>query len=776
MVQTQVPDAARSAGAVQGTGAGFWEEGQRQLAAAGSDDGRQLEMAVARCRELIADDLLPPLAELIDEASHRRSELVQVVSAAFAQHLVAWRGQRRYQRLMRHVRAGRFTTFERVYRRPLALVERDWRRKLAEEATGSMPSAWKVTCALLPFAQPYWPSALAIVAFTLIGIAFTLSLPLTFRFLIDNVLSRRPLVQPVLFVGPAGYVIEQGTRQLEVLFGMMGALCLLYLLNAVARIRLIRTVNALGEALAFDVRRQMLGVVADLPAERYAHTSAADLEQRLVYDAAALQQVVSNGLVPMLAGGMAVVFSATALYTLQPMLTLVVVIGVPIIGIITRLRRRRLRLAGRERSRRLSAIAGRVGELVVAQHLVKTYLAAGYLLARLNGRLELHRDLNVAFAQESSLLGQVSTLVMYLTQVAVLLVGGYLVIVSDGQTLAPGGLAAFYVLLNQLFGPVGQIASARQALVNAASSVERVSAVLDWPVETDRPDAQEVGPLRDAIRFERASFGYDPNRLVLHELSLTIRAGTTVALVGATGSGKSTVAVLLTRLFEPVGGRITWDGVDVREARRRSLRQQVLLVPQEALLLGATVYENIRFGLAEVSPREVEHAARLAQAHEFIVELPAGYDTIVGERGVGLSGGQRQRLALARALVREPSVLILDEATSALDPTTQLAAQHSLREATRGRTVIKIAHRLETVVDADQIVVLEHGRIAEQGRHAELLKAGGPYARLFEDQRPTSEEPPALNGTSAAPGQPAVGAGAPASSAGDAADSAPVMI
>jgi hypothetical protein len=341
MVERDVRTDAGSSALIQelGAGAQFWEEGQRQLAAARSDDGKRLEAAVERCRELIADDLLPPLAELIDEASHRRSELVQVTSGAFAQYLLNWRGERRYQRLMRHVRSGRLTTFTRVYGRSLALVERDWRRKLAEEATGAAPSAWTVVRTLLPFARPYWSWAVAIVAFTLIGIAFTLSLPLTFRFLIDNVLSRRPLAHPVPFVGPTGSVIEQGTSQLDVLFGMMGALCLLYLLNAVARLRLTRMVNALGEMLAFDVRRKMLSVVADLPAARYAHTSMADLEQRLVYDAAALQQVVANGLVPMLAGGMAVLFSATALYSLQPMLTLVVLIGVPILGVITRMRR-----------------------------------------------------------------------------------------------------------------------------------------------------------------------------------------------------------------------------------------------------------------------------------------------------------------------------------------------------------------------------------------------------------------------------------------------------
>lgn len=757
---TPIPATSDASGAPDRSGpasGAFWEEGLRGLDRAGTDTTGTELAAVERCRELIADDLLPPLIELIADASHRRSELVSIAATAFAAHLIEWQGTARYQRLLQRVQAGRPDAFQRTYRRPLALVEREWRRKLGATDANGGPSSWAVVWALVPFARPYWRSALAIVAFTLVGIAFSLSLPLTFRFLIDNILSRRPLVDAVPFVGPAGHVIESSAEQVQVLLGLMGGLCLLYVLNAIARLRLVRTVNRLGEALVYDVRRKMLDRVADLPAGRYANMTVADIEQRLVYDASALQQVVAAGLVPLLAGGLAIIFSATALISLQPTLSLVVLIGLPIMAVMARLRRRGIRLAARERSRRLSGIAGSVGELASAQMLVKIYLASGHLLERLNLRLELHRQLNVTFAHESSLLGQVGMLVMYLTQVAVLLVGGYLVIVSDGQALAPGGLAAFYVLLNQLFVPVQQIASGRQTLVSSSANIERVSEVLAWPIETDKTDAEDVGPLREAICFEQVTFGYDPERPVLRDLSLTIPAGSTVALVGPTGSGKSTLSVLLTRLYAPAAGTITWDGLDIQNARRHALRQQVLLVPQESILLGATIYENIRFGRADVTPADVERAARLAHVDEFINDLPSGYDTMVGERGVGLSGGQRQRLALARALVRDPSVLILDEATSALDAITQLAVQHDMTEALRGKTVIKIAHRLETVIDADQIIVMDGGEIVEQGRHADLVTAGGLYARLFEDQGHTivpdegmtaPASPPSTNGAS----------------------------
>ena len=225
---------------------------------------------------------------------------------------------------------------------------------------------------------------------------------------------------------------------------------------------------------------------------------------------------------------------------------------------------------------------------------------------------------------------------------------------------------------------------------------------------------------------------------MLHDVTFSIRAGETVAFVGPTGAGKSSIVNLLPRLYSPNAGRITWDGIDLRKASLRSLRRQIALVPQDALLLATTVYDNIRFGLDGASEDDVRRVAELAQAHDFIVNLPDGYDTQIGERGAGLSGGQRQRIALARALLRDPSVLIVDEATSALDSTTQRAVQlglsRRLHEGRHPRTIVKIAHRLETVADADLIFVLDGGKLVEQGSHGELMAQGGLYAQLVADQ------------------------------------------
>jgi ABC-type multidrug transport system fused ATPase/permease subunit len=571
------------------------------------------------------------------------------------------------------------------------------------------------------------------VLYTLVGIAFSLALPLAFRFLIDNILGSRPLQMAIPLVGGPGHVIADGTEQLRHLLGLSLFLGLLYLLNGAARWRLTTLVNRLGEAFAHDLRQRQLDVLTRLPAAYFARTPIADINQRVMHDTASVQVVLTGALVPLLAGLLSIALYSVMLISIQAQLALLAFLAIPILGLIYRVRRRNLMAAVRERARRMADLSGRVNELAAAQALVKIYTAAPALLRALGGRLDLHRQLNIAYAQESSVLGQASGLVMHLIQVAVLLVGGYLVVIGNGEDLTPGELVAFYMLMNQLFGPVTSVAAARQTIAGASASAERVSDLLDEAPEHDPPNGVELGQLKESICLEAVTFAYPGGRPVLQDLDLTIPAGSTVAFVGPTGAGKSSLVQLLPRLYDATAGRVSWDGVDLRSARLESLRRQVALVPQDSLLVSGTVAENIRFGLAEATDAALESAARQAGAHEFIVGLSEGYDTLLGDHGVGLSGGQRQRIALARALLRQPSVLILDEATSALDSTTQRIVQEALRADPR-RTIVKIAHRLETVADARVIFVLDGGRLVEQGTHKALLAKDGVYARLFRDQ------------------------------------------
>jgi ABC-type multidrug transport system fused ATPase/permease subunit len=719
----------------------FWDEGLIGYIAAKTGRCPRESAAGDRCRQLVADGMLPSIQELAAAAEARLSPVVVTAASAFAQHLVDRFGLARYLSLLRAARLDvpPERAFARTYHRPLSVSERDWRRGLEAAARAQQASALATVRRLLPLLVPYWWPALVILFYALVGIGFSLALPLTFRFLIDDVLGHRPLNHAIPLVGPAGHVIESGGEQLHLLLGLLVLLGGLYVVNAAAHLRLIVVLNRVGESFVFDLRRQLLDVLSRLPATYFARTAAADVNQRVVYDSSAIQQSMTNALVPLVVGSLSIVMNGVVMVALEPRLAFVALTGFPLLALLYRRRRRNLRAAARERVRRISDLSARVGEMTSMQALIKVYDGSSYFLMRMGRQLEVHRHLNVAYARESSTLGQGASLVMHLTQVVVLLAGGYLVVASGGRDLGAGGLAAFYVVLGQVFGPVAQVAAARQALTDAGAAVERVVELLAEAPEPNVGEAVEVGALLHEIQFENVSFSYTPDGpIVLHDLGLRIRAGETVAFVGPTGAGKSSIVNLLPRLYSPNGGRITWDGVDLRNASLRALRRQIALVPQDALLLATSVYDNIRFGLDGASENDVRRAAELAQAHDFIVNLPDGYDTHIGERGAGLSGGQRQRIALARALLRDPSVLIVDEATSALDSTTQRAVQLGLERRLHGdrppRTIVKIAHRLETVADADVIFVLDRGRLVEEGQHDELMARGGLYAQLVADQ------------------------------------------
>jgi ATP-binding cassette, subfamily B, bacterial len=314
-----------------------------------------------------------------------------------------------------------------------------------------------------------------------------------------------------------------------------------------------------------------------------------------------------------------------------------------------------------------------------------------------------------------------------------LAVGGYLAF--EGQ-MGLGTLVAFLGYIGGLFGPVQGLTNTYQSLRKATVSLETVYAILDAEdTVADSPDAAHMPPLRGEVQFRHVGFAYQPGVQVLRDIDLTVRPGETVALVGPSGSGKTTLVTLLQRLHPVSSGAIHIDGIDVRAMTQRSLRSQIGVVFQDPHLFNDTVRANIAYGRPEASTEQIEAAARAAQAHDFIMALPDGYDTMVQERGSRLSGGQRQRIAIARALLKDPPILVLDEATSALDGESEYLIQIALRRLLQGRTAFVIAHRLSTVRDADRIVVIDGGTIAETGTHEELCGRGGYYASLVERQR-----------------------------------------
>ncbi|MGH3034781.1 MAG: ABC transporter ATP-binding protein [Gaiellaceae bacterium] len=384
----------------------------------------------------------------------------------------------------------------------------------------------------------------------------------------------------------------------------------------------------------------------------------------------------------------------------------------------------------REVQQKMADVATVAEENIVGVHVVKSFAQERNESGKFADRSERVFQQSILANRQRALYVPLLAFLPLVAQAAVLLLGGRMVANGD---LGLDAFFAFNVLVVMLVLPLRMLGMWIGQAQRATASGERIFEVIDEPEEVvDAPASRDLPPGDGRIRFERATFGYDPDRPVLEEIELEVDPGTTIALIGHTGSGKSTLAALVPRFYDTTAGRVTVDGVDVRDVKLTSLRREIGIVAQDPFLFSASVRENIAFGAPAASDEEVEHAALLAQAHEFIAELPEGYDTVIGERGITLSGGQRQRLAIARALVKNPRILILDDATASVDATTEARIRLGLREAMKGRTTLIVAHRLSTIALADELVVLEGGRIACRGTHEELIDSSPVYREIYQ--------------------------------------------
>jgi ATP-binding cassette subfamily B protein len=384
----------------------------------------------------------------------------------------------------------------------------------------------------------------------------------------------------------------------------------------------------------------------------------------------------------------------------------------------------------RDVQQKMADVATVAEENIVGVHVVKSFAQEGAEQEKFERRSEEVFGLSVKANRQRAFYVPMLSFLPLLAQAAVLFVGGKMVADSS---LSVGSFVRFNLYLAMLVLPLRALGMWIGQAQRATASGERIFQVLDEPEEIgDEPDARELQAGPGRVTFDGVTFGYDPDRPVLDAIDLELDAGRVVALIGHTGSGKTSLASLIPRFYDVQAGSVSIDGVDVRKVTLASLRGEIGVIAQDPFLFSATVRENIAFGRPEATDEEIERAARLAQAHDFVEALPDGYDTVIGERGITLSGGQRQRVAIARALVVDPRILILDDATASVDASTEARIRDGLREAMRGRTTIIIAHRLSTIALADEVIVLQDGRVAARGTHDELVGTNSVYREIYE--------------------------------------------
>ncbi|MGA2056084.1 MAG: ABC transporter ATP-binding protein [Bradyrhizobium sp.] len=579
----------------------------------------------------------------------------------------------------------------------------------AREAAGALATIYGF---VKPFLKNYKKLIALISLGVLIETLFNVIMPLSLKFLIDDAL---------------------GEEDFEALIKILSVLAVAGIVTSIVAVWYERLDARLAASLISDVRTRLFEHVQNLPAAFFARTKRGEILSRFSVDMSAFEGTVksfaNSATLPfceLIAGIILMLFLNWQLAAISLLVFPITLIG-------PRILTPKAVQANYEQKLNEATLLGMVQESIATQAVVKAFMLQRKTLGWFTMRNDDTRRKIAAAAFLSTMVERTVTISVLLLHLVVLATGAYLA--TKGQ-ITVGTFVTFESAFWEVSYNIANIMHFIPVSISSAAAVRHIQELLDEPTRgADRPGAPDLPRVTHDISFERVTFQYEGSQTpVLDGFSLQLDVGKTIAVVGPSGSGKSTLLNLILRLYVPDEGRVSIDGVDIRKVTRESLRRNMAVVFQENMLFNMSIRENIRLGKEGATDKEVEEAARKAEIHRYIMSLPQKYDTPVGERGDTLSGGQRQRIAIARAIVRDPSILLLDEATSALDQTTEAAINKTLMKLARGRTMIFSTHRLASVVDMDEIIVISGGKAIERGSHAELLAANGMYRQLWDDQ------------------------------------------
>ncbi|MDF2635317.1 MAG: lipid exporter, fused ATPase and inner rane subunit MsbA [Pelosinus sp.] len=564
---------------------------------------------------------------------------------------------------------------------------------------------------LLRYVKPYLPRMIVAIVCILLAASANLYVPWILREVIDEVLS---------------------TKDMTTLNTIAIGIVIVYFLRGIFFFGQTYLMSYIGQKVIIDIREGIYRHLQRLSLSYFEKRRTGKIMSYITNDVAAVQGALVDSMIELFTEGMTLVGSLGAMFYLHWKLSLLTLVTLPLVGQAINIFGKKLRTSSMAVQERTADITSVLQESISSVRVIKSFAREDYEIERF--QKENNNNFR-AQMKNSQIMATLTPVIEFLAAIGVTMIiwyGGREVI---NNNLTAGSLIAFLIYAVNLSNPIKRLSRVYGNIQKALSAAERVFEVLDTKPEIENiPNAAALPTIEGYVALNNVTFEYKVGEPALQHLDLKVNPGQVVAIVGPSGAGKTTIANLIPRFYDPTDGNITIDGIDIKTVTLQSLREQIGIVPQETILFNGSVHDNILYGKLDASHEEVVNAAKAANAHNFILDMPEGYDTQIGERGSKLSGGQRQRISIARAILKNPRVLILDEATSALDTESEKLVQEAVDKLMIGRTSFVIAHRLSTVQRADLIVVMEKGRIAEKGTHTELLAAGGLYSKLYQVQ------------------------------------------